>query len=362
MDQPPGQFPPPPDAQPPNGQPPSWQPYGPPPGYYAPAPGGQFPMDIGRVFSLTFSLFRFRRRTFIGIGLLVALPAALLQVAFELGTGNAFTAFYIQLQGTGRGGIPQFDVNLLPLLALGFVVSAIYAFIVAVAQLAITKAAMETYGGGAPKTVNSIRFALSRAITLLVAYLVTFVVTYGVLLIGIVLAALAFFFIAGGGPLVPGPGVFLALLLFVAAYAVLIFLSVRWSLVGPVIALEGRGALEALRRSWRLVSGSSWRVLGYQLAFAVTVGLIALVIGFFIAFIAVVALLLTRAPMTMQTINFVMGPTSALLGAILLPIPAIGMTLLYLDLRFRKGEEVPQPGQSSAVAAQAPMPPGPPTF
>jgi len=31
----------------------------------------------------------------------------------------------------------------------------------------------------------------------------------------------------------------------------------------------------------------------------------------------------------------------------LIPIPTIATTLLYYDLRFRKGEQVPEPGRGS---------------
>jgi hypothetical protein len=67
MNQMPGQFPPPPE--------PGWS------SPYAMPPGGRFPLDVNSVFSLTFSLFRFRRRTFIAIALAILLPAALVQVA-----------------------------------------------------------------------------------------------------------------------------------------------------------------------------------------------------------------------------------------------------------------------------------------
>ncbi|MDE2838393.1 MAG: hypothetical protein OXL97_12950 [Chloroflexota bacterium] len=54
-------------------------------------------------------------------------------------------------------------------------------------------------------------------------------------------------------------------LLSLPALAVLIFLGVRLSLVGPVIAQEGGTPLRALVRSWRLVEGHWWRTFVIQL-------------------------------------------------------------------------------------------------
>ena len=40
--------------------------------------GGQYPLDMGRIFELTFSLFRFNWRTFVVAALLVMIPVSAL--------------------------------------------------------------------------------------------------------------------------------------------------------------------------------------------------------------------------------------------------------------------------------------------
>src|SRR5919201_5293057 len=104
MDESPGRFPPPPEPgppsfppppqggpppfPPPNTGPPGYPPYGYPPGAPPPQggwgfqPPGFYPLDVGRIFSLSWSLYRFAWRRLIGIAVVaLALPYALLAVA-----------------------------------------------------------------------------------------------------------------------------------------------------------------------------------------------------------------------------------------------------------------------------------------
>jgi Membrane domain of glycerophosphoryl diester phosphodiesterase len=59
-----------------------------------------------------------------------------------------------------------------------------------------------------------------------------------------------------GAGLVAGVAILAGLLLIVPG----LYLLTRWSLLTPVIVLEGRPAREAFRRSWELVQGNGWRV------------------------------------------------------------------------------------------------------
>ena len=108
----PGQFPPPPGE-------------GPPPPFYTPNPaGGYFPLDIGRVFGLTFSLFRFKWRTFVGIALIVMIPATLLLMPSTWPSVPPRVDFSVQLQDVARGGTPQIAAAQITATALSFVVGA----------------------------------------------------------------------------------------------------------------------------------------------------------------------------------------------------------------------------------------------
>ena len=182
------------------------------------------------------------------------------------------------------------------------------------------------------------------------AYLITFLASLGIAIIGGLIATLLILATSSGGEITGGPGVFFALVIFVAAFAALVLLTIRWALVIPVIVVEGLGPVAALRRSWGLVSGSSWRVLGYLLVFGLLFGLVADCITFALTLIVNPASLTTRVltvapdPFRLAVVNF----GGNIISAALMPFTAIGMMLLYMDLRFRKGEPVSQPGEAVA--------------
>ena len=103
--------------------------------------------------------------------------------------------------------------------------------------------------------------------------------------------------------------------IFVAAgFCVGLYLMVRWSFILQVALLERLGPLAAMLRSSALVKRNWWRVMNMTIIIGIiTVG-INIILG------------------TVPTI----GPT---LGSILsTPVFAIGITLLYYDLRVRKEE------------------------
>jgi glycerophosphoryl diester phosphodiesterase family protein len=378
----PGRFPPPHDAgpnepsvgeaprssRPPSpgtpGGPPAWSPppesqpgqgWGPPPSYsgWQPQPPGFFPLDIGRVFSLTFSLFRFRWKTLIALSLLIELPATVLGVV----GGLVFTpdpSFY-----TGFGRVPtQAQLSamfsaLVPILLVSLVLGLIAAFVSYIGLGALIDSIARVYAGSPVSAWASFRRAWSRWVTFVAAQLLMFLGFVAVFLVGILVITL----ITLVGVLLQSSGfaVFLVLIAYVGMIAALIFVGVRWSMAAQVVMLESLGARAALRRSWHLVAGSGWRVIGYYLAF----GLIIIVIG--LVFGAVLGLLFNPYQMDGFTIVGVDWPRLAifsvagsLVSAVLLPITTISATLLYMDLRFRHGERINAPGQGSIVEGSVP--------
>lgn len=94
---------------------------------------------------------------------------------------------------------------------------------------------------------------------------------------------------------------------------VAIYFGVRWFFVIHAVLIEGSGITESLSRSSNLVEGNWWRVFGIMLV----VGLIVWVISFALSFIPVIG---------------------SIIGAVIAtPIMAAAQTLLYYDLRHRKG-------------------------
>ena len=340
----PGRFPPPPE-------------YSPPPGN-APGAGGPYPLDIGRIFELTFSLFRFGWRTYLAAAFLIMIPVAIVFAIAGLYTSSAARTWYEQIQDLAAGQTVTLDSSFLVVLGFGLIVGVLFAIGTFVAETAVTHAAYATYNGQPAGAGRATRFALGRLGALAAAYLVTFLASLGIVFVGVFVASLLFFATSSGGRITQGPGVFFALVIFVAALAALIFITIRWALIVPVIVIERIGGVAALRRSWRLVSGSTWRVLGYLLVFGLVFGLIAGVLTFALTIIVDPASLIPRSPGELPR-STRHGRSSSALGSsiisvLVMPFTAIGMMLLYLDLRWRRGESLTPEADASSIPPEVP--------
>ena len=82
-----------------------------------------------------------------------------------------------------------------------------------------------------------------------------------------------------GGFALTGLGAAVGLGGLIPAVAIELFLMARFVLVTPVIVLEGRSALDAFARSWLMVTGSTWAVLGLLVVtlLLVSIGMIAFI-------------------------------------------------------------------------------------
>jgi hypothetical protein len=123
-------------------------------------------------------------------------------------------------------------------------------------------------------------------------------------------------FVAG---LVVGAAVVVGLLLLVLPGLILISL---WIAVTPAIVLEGRGVVDAMRRSQQLVSGDLWRVLAVVAITIVFVDIAQFVIRSIFGFL----------PLLWSV--FVGGIVA---NSLLMPLVALAWTIVYFDLRLNKG-------------------------
>jgi hypothetical protein len=113
-----------------------------------------------------------------------------------------------------------------------------------------------------------------------------------------------------------------------------LYLMARWGVSLPATALEDRGVRNGLRTSARLTKGRRLRT-ALLLLFLVWVGF-ALPAG-----VGAIALLLTGWPF------WVTNAISILLSSLFVPAAAIGLTLLYYDLRRRAAATADQPAPAT---------------
>ena len=117
-----------------------------------------------------------------------------------------------------------------------------------------------------------------------------------------------------------------------------IFLYVSWALAVPALMVERCGVIESMRRSWRLVRGSRWRVFGIILLAQIIAGFVAQIIAVPFTFIGVIfdgfggglESGVPNATLIASSLAAVIATT------ITLPFTAGVTALLYVDQRMRR--------------------------
>jgi hypothetical protein len=346
--EPPG-FPPPSDEP---GAEPLWLPpppppeYGPPPyGYPAGYPAGSghwlHPLDVGRTFSAAWRLYRHNWRAMSAVIFLVTAPISIITGIYQsVVLGPMFAAMQDAFL---RGDFTAQPVPPTNWLLTGL--SLVQAILSLIASAAIVHMVDVSYRGGREGIGAGLRGVFTRIGTLIVAGILLVVAALAVAVIG----ALTFTVFTALGFLIDsqGLGVFLGLIAAVGAAAALIFVTLRWSMVAQTVVIEGSGATAALGRSWRLVAGSTWRVLGYFLL----LGLVLLLVLVLLEIpVLIVALIVHGFSAPGAGVFFFLGVYSdpvavailalgnAFIIAAISPWAVAVLTLLYFDLRWRRGE------------------------
>lgn len=129
-----------------------------------------------------------------------------------------------------------------------------------------------------------------------------------------------------------------SIFLFPAAFVVMVWLYVSWSLSTPAVVLERQGVIGSMKRSFRLVKGTWWRVFGILLVTAILAGLISAILP--LPFQGIASLFGDPANPT-ATGAFILSLVittigSAIAGTIATPFQAGVTVLLYVDQRIRK--------------------------
>ena len=116
-----------------------------------------------------------------------------------------------------------------------------------------------------------------------------------------------------------------------------VLLALAWSVVSPVIVLEGASPIESFRRSANLTRGSRGAILGFWLIYLVAVFLAGLVIGFAVG---VIGGLLHIRPVAQSFANVALESVSEVFGI-------AGRAALFRELKTLK--EGSGPSAAAAV-------------
>jgi hypothetical protein len=175
--------------------------------------------------------------------------------------------------------------------------------------------------GRTPTAGEAIKLGLRRTPTTIGSYLLSALVSLVVAIPAIAVLVIGIF----------ANSVVLIVLGFIALFVVFFWIFIRLSCAVPAIIVERLGAAAALKRSFGLVKGYFWKVLGTLLLTNFLIGIVAGVIS---AIITGVLGALGGGNKGFEFVWQALAGTAA--AAITTPVSAAIAVLLYMDLRIRK--------------------------
>ncbi|WP_433499855.1 glycerophosphoryl diester phosphodiesterase membrane domain-containing protein [Sphaerimonospora sp. CA-214678] len=311
-------------------------PYGFHPQPQAPRPGiiPLRPLALGDILDGSIKLIRANPKATLGLS---AVVAAITTLPITVGQ-----AFLLQGYGTALSGESE-TTEILPIGEVidltGTLISLVITFFATTVLTGIlTRVLGRAVFGGRITAGEAWRLARSR-----VPALLGLVLIQGLILLAPALVAfMAFVSLMMAGSLddLDGSSVgamFLLVLLFILLYIpYVLFFQTKLALAAPSVVLEGLGATDAMRRSWRLVRGDSWRVLGIVLLTGMLIGLVGVVLSFPFSLAGTLLGLFGEGSAASAIIGALLVSVGGILTSMITyPFQAGVSGLLYADRRMR---------------------------
>lgn len=273
---------------------------------------------VGEIIDAAMKLYFARWKTFIPVAAVFMVPyAAVSAIAgagmqSEMGPGGFLTGPQVMPSpGELIGAFAPFAV-------LGLAALLLYPVLAG----ALAWAAARAYLGENPPVGRIVGFAFSRFGALLLVSILTGLAVVAVFVVPLLVWLLVT--IAIDAPLLFFVG-FVVLLVPVA------FVIVRLLLAPTALVVENARGSGALRRSWNLVKGSFWKVVGTTLLASI---LTFIVQGILTVPFSILAQFFAEDSLALSAIFSFIG--GALGGALITPFGLIVQVTLYFDLRIRK--------------------------
>jgi hypothetical protein len=299
-------------------------------------------MGMGDIFQRGIELYQRGFVILVAVAAVVQVPLAIVSAVLGKRVADAFAPLIALGQNpsptdfgtTLQKALQDAGPSLSTIGVVGFVAGLLLspALIATVARLnaGSTPSIPEAYG-------KSLAAAPSILIGSIVQGIVLTLLFFAVLVVGIVIAV-----VFQDSPGLVAFAIFAAVIVAIVATA---YIAVRWSVWSVAVVLEGRGPLDALGRSWRLVRGSMWRTV----ALLFVTGLVASVAG---------ALFGAVGGAIGGAINDGVGRfVSEALSVLTVSWVPIVLTLLFLDLRGRESRSATAASPPEATWPANPEPP-----
>jgi hypothetical protein len=310
--------------------PPAWQPagYGKPPTGIVPLR----PLSVGEILDGAFQAVRANPRTMVGTAAAVIAAVTVLSIVPE---ALLLTRLRDNPALTGGSASLNDQIDLIGGLGQSRIVSTVLTFIAvtmlnALLIVPVSEAVLgRRMDAGAMWRRTRGRLLAALGLALLIG-LVTVLAVVVVLLPGFVA-------LASGSTDV---GAVLLIAGVVGVIVVLVLLLTRWSLAAPALVLENASVTTAMRRSWRIVRGSTWRVFGILLLAGIIVNIGQAVVTVPVGLLAGLPAAGLDSPYESLPITFaqllISGVGTIVAGAVFYPFSAAVSALLYIDLRMRR--------------------------
>lgn len=272
---------------------------------------------VGSIVTEALDAYRAHWRPLTAVGLLTAAPVALLEAAISLATGrDPFT----QPTPAPAGEMPGVTAD-----PTSLAVALLSLVLFAVASGACVRIVAEGRVGATVRWGEAVRFGLARSPGVLVAS----VIVLTVVMLGLFALVL--------------PG---------------LWLMVALALTTPALILERLSPLAAVRRSFELVRGRWWRTAAVvALGVVISIGIVLVVV------LPATALGLSTDSVAVRVLVSALADTVG--SAVLVPVVASVLTMLYLDHRDGEGgrpspEPLRRPDEGSQASFGGFAPPAPP--
>ncbi|GAA0404412.1 hypothetical protein GCM10009530_65630 [Microbispora corallina] len=292
------------------------------------------PLALGDILDGTIKLIRSNPRATLGLSAIVAaitsVPLAIGQ-AVRLGSlGEVMNdpAALSSGDATPLDGIGPQLVGTLATLVMTFVATTVLTGI-------LTRVLGRAVFGGRITVGEAWALVRSRVPALLGLVLVQGLLMLAPLIVAVLLfvtLTVAGAFDASGGV---GLAVVLALVFLLLYIPYVLFFQSRFALSAPAVVLERRGVTDAMRRSWRLVKGDTWRVLGILLLTQLLAALISGVLSVPFSIGGSLLGLLGHSPAASLLAALALTLGNVVSAMITYPFQAGVNGLLYADRRMR---------------------------
>lgn len=275
------------------------------------------PMDVTGLLDTMFALYRRNLALFMGVVAVLQVPVAVIVFILRLNSNPQIFTTYRSVGGSTA--TPTFHSDAIVVTAMSSVLTLVVSFFI---TAALAQAISHRYLGESTSLGQVYRSIGWRVIARLVAY--TLLEIAAVLVLTLILGGITVLLVQ----IAPALGAVFAVVASIGAVVALVIAFIRFAFVPQVLVLERTRVFQAFRRSWGLVYGSTWRVLGYLLLLS----LIVAITGGILGGVAGAALTFTGG----REGAALGGAIGAIAGILIEPIRGGGQTLLYYDLRIRK--------------------------